>query len=138
MKQLFAFVGLFLLVLLTVACDRRVEQTLVLRADIDNATQNSVWLTESNNCSASHIAPGWYRNGLWIFRLSSIRGGIGAVTQELTLCANNTSGATNTIWHSIHGGGAPLIVLSCIASEKSSCQMYQDGYTPGAWSGDDE
>jgi hypothetical protein len=56
------------------------------------------------------------------------------VTQELTLCVNMPGAPPEPMWHSLHGGGAPLIVLSCLLEEDPSCRMYQDGYAEGEWS----
>jgi hypothetical protein len=67
-----------------------------------------------------------------------MRGGVGAVTQELTLCVKESATQTAKIWHSVHGGGAPLLVVSCVLGEKNPCAMYQDGYDQGVWSDDAE
>ena len=80
------------------------------------------------------MRPGWYRNGMWIFRISSTRGGVGVVTQELALCYQGDQGSATKMWHSLHGGGAPLLVLSCETDAKEACRLYQDGYAEGAWS----
>lgn len=130
--RIFSLYALALSVL--VGCDKQVEQTVVVRADIANATTESLWLTEADNCSAQRLTAGWYRDGLWIFKLSSTRGAVGAVTQELAVCTNVPNVTTTPMWHSVHGGGAPLLVLSCVPNEKAPCRMYQDGYTKGAWS----
>jgi hypothetical protein len=61
---------------------------------------------------------------------------MGAVTQELALCAKDAAGQTTKLWHSVHGGGAPLVVVSCVFGERNDCAMYQDGYLPGVWSDD--
>jgi len=116
-------------------CDQQVEQTAIVRTDIANASEETLWLTEAADCSAQPIKAGWYRDGLWIFRLSSTRGGVDVVTQELSVCTHDVAtGAPLRLWHSVHGGGAPLIVLSCV-TDASPCLMYQDGYAPAAWSG---
>lgn len=118
-----------------VGCDKQVQQTVVVRANVAGADGESLWLTEANNCSAPRVNAGWYRDGLWIFRVSSTRGGVGTVTQELAVCTHGEGAtAASPMWHSVHGGGAPLIVLSCVSGEKAPCRMYQDGYTEGAWS----
>ena len=123
--------GCFFLVLLLGACDRQVPQTVVVRADVSNATLDSLWLVEDDMCGSARITPGWYRDGLWIFSLSSTRGGVGVVTQELALCYQNAGAPPTKAWHSVHGGGAPLIVLSC--GNPESCGLYMDGHTEGAW-----
>lgn len=128
-----------LILAVLVGCDQRVEQTVVVRANVANPDAESLWLTESNSCSAATIKAGWYRDGLWIFRLSTTRGGVGTVTQELAVCARGDSATPAApAWHSVHGGGVPLIVLSCVLAEKNPCRMYQDGYTEGAWSEESE
>ncbi len=137
MKSFTGIIALALLAALS-GCDQRVDQTLIARANIPSPGAASLWLSESNDCGTKPISAGWYRDGLWIFRLSSTRGGVGAVTQELTLCAKDAAGQATKVWHSLHGGGAPLLVISCVAGEKNSCAMYQDGYDPGAWSDDAE
>jgi hypothetical protein len=114
-------------------CDQNIEQTLVARVNLLNADQDSLWLVESDICTDKRIQAGWYRDGLWIFRLSSTRGGLSVVTQELTLCKKNNVANPDKIWHSLHGGGEPLIVLSCIKNEKYSCLVYQEGYAPNMW-----
>jgi len=119
-------------------CDQRVEQTLIARVNLPSPGAESLWLSESNDCAAKPISAGWYRDGLWIFRLSSTRGGVGAVTQELALCAKDAAGQPAKVWYSLHGGGAPLLVVSCVVGERNDCAMYQDGYAPGAWSDDAE
>jgi hypothetical protein len=123
---------------LLVACDRQIPQTVIVRANIENPALDSLWLAQTNECTGQPIKPGWYRDGLWIFRLSTTRGGVSAVTQELTLCVNGAAAAPTKAWHSLHGGGAPLLVLSCVRDEREPCRMYQDGYTEGAWSSDGE
>ena len=137
MKVLNAIIVSALLAALS-GCDQRVGQTLIARANIPSSGAESLWLSESNDCAAKPISAGWYRDGLWIYRLSSKRGGMGAVTQELTLCAKDAAGQVTKVWHSLHGGGAPLLVVSCVLGEKNPCAMYQDGYAPGAWSDDAE
>lgn len=118
---------------LLAACDRQISQTVIVRANLENAGLDSLWLAEADQCSGERIKPGWYRDGLWIFRLLSTRGGVGVVTQELALCVNGAAQPTKA-WHSVHGGGAPLLVLSCVIGEPQPCRMYQDGYTEGVWS----
>lgn len=118
---------------LLAACDTQVPQTVVVRANIANASLDSLWLVEDDQCEGERINPGWYRNGLWIFRLSSTRGGVGAVTQELALCHQGANASPIKAWHSLHGGGAPLIVLSCDESTPESCALYMDQHTEGAW-----
>lgn len=133
MKQ-FAIILFCTTLTLLIGCDHSVKQTFIVKINVPNADQNSILLVESNTCSGKHIKADWYRDGLWIFRLSSIRGGLSVVTQELTLCKNNSGKLPDKIWHSLHGGGAPLIVLSCINNKDISCRMYQDGYAPQTWS----
>jgi hypothetical protein len=124
-------IGCLFLVPMLCACDRQVPQTVVVRADVTNASLDSLWLVEADECGRTRIAPGWYRDGLWIFRLSSTRGGVGAVTQELALCFQNAGAPPIKAWHSVHGGGAPVIVLSC--SDPESCGLYMNGQTEGLW-----
>ncbi len=136
MNQLAVTVAAALVLSLLTACDRQIPQTVVVRSDLENAGLGTLWLTESDQCAGERIRPGWYRDGLWIFRLSTTRGGVGAVTQELALCLDGATAPPTKAWHSVHGGGAPLLVLSCVIGEPEPCRMYQDGYTEGAWSDD--
>lgn len=122
-----------LLVSLLTACDRQVPQTVVVRASLDGPGPNSIWLVESDQCTSDRIRPELYRNGLWIFRLSSTRGGVGSVTQELTLCYQGADASPTKAWHSLHGGGAPLIVLSCGESAPDACALYMEQHTEGPW-----
>lgn len=115
------------------ACDRQVPQTVIVRAAIPNPSLTSVWLVEADQCANEPIAPGWYRNGLWIFKLESTRGGVGAVTQELALCYRGADGSPVKAWHSLHGGGAPLLVLSCDENVQQPCALFMDQHTDGAW-----
>lgn len=117
-----------------VCCDRRVAQTFIVRANVEDADSKSLFLVEGRECTGEHLSAGWYRDGMWIFRLSSTRGGVSVVTQELTLCVSKAAAASEPVWHSLHGGGAPLIVLSCVLGEEPPCRMYQDGYPEGMWS----
>lgn len=119
--------------LLLTACDTQVPQTVVVRADVANASLDSLWLVEADQCEGERIRPALYRNGLWIFSLSSTRGGVGAVTQELALCYQSTKASPTKAWHSLHGGGAPLIVLSCDESVPEACALYMDQHTEGTW-----
>lgn len=121
---------------LLAACDRQIPQTVIARANVESAGLDSVWLVESDQCAGERIGPGWYRDGLWIFRLSTTRGGLGVVTQELALCVDGATAPPTKVWHSVHGGGAPLLVLSCVIGEPDPCRVYQDGYTRGVWSDD--
>jgi hypothetical protein len=121
----------FLAPLSLAGCDRQVPQTVVVRASLPDPRLDSVWLVEGNECEGARIRSGWYRDGLWIFRLSSTRGGVGVVTQELALCQQNAGAPSIKAWHSVHGGGAPLIVLSCRNHE--SCALYMEGHTEGTW-----
>lgn len=132
MRCLMTMVVVFAALLLS-ACDTQVPQTVIVRANVSNATLESLWLVQADQCAGERIMPGWYRDGLWIFRLSSTRGGVGTVTQELALCYQGAEPSPITIWHSVHGGGAPLIVLSCDASVPSSCALYMEQHTEGAW-----
>ena len=127
---------IFLILSILQGCDRQIEQTVVVRANLESASLNSLWLVETDDCGSAPIRADWYRDGLWIFRASSTRGGVGVVTQELALCINDGHSSNTRVWHSIHGGGAPLIVLSCVLDEKNPCRMYEDGYTKGVWSED--
>jgi len=65
--------------------------------------------------------------------LSSTRGGVGAVTQELALCYQGADNSPIKAWHSLHGGGAPLIVLSCDESASDACALYMEQHTEGTW-----
>lgn len=121
------------LVSLLTACDRHVPQTVVVRASVANAGLDSLWLAEADQCTGDRITPVRYRDGLWIFSLSSTRGGVGAVTQELALCYQDTNASPIKLWHSLHGGGAPLIVLACSGGTPESCSLYMDRHAEGAW-----
>jgi hypothetical protein len=115
------------------ACDKQVPQTIVVRADITNATLESLWLIPADRCAGDSIKAGWYQNGLWIFSLSSTRGGVDVVTQELTLCRLDDSGKPVAAWRGLHGGGAPLIVLSCPADNSRPCALYMEQHAEGSW-----
>lgn len=115
------------------ACDSQVPQTVVVRADFTNATLDSLWLIPADRCAGEPIKAGWYQNGLWIFNLSSTRGGVGVVTQELSLCYRDDSGKPVATWHGLHGGGAPLIVLSCRGADSGSCALYMEQHAEGSW-----
>ena len=125
-------VVVFLVPFLT-ACDTQVPQTVVVRASLTDPNPNSLWLVESDQCTSDRIEPELYRNGLWIFRLSSTRGGVGAVTQELALCYQGGDASAIKAWHSLHGGGAPFIVLSCDGSNSEPCALYMDQHIDGRW-----
>ena len=116
---------------LLAACDTQVPQTVVVRAEPANASVESLWLV-TDDCEGDRIKPGWYRNGLWIFRLSSTRGGVGTTTQELALCYQGNGTTPIRVWHSLHGGGAPFIVLSCDRDAQESCALYMDQHSEGA------
>ena len=120
-------------VLLLTGCDRQVLQTVVVQLDLANYGPDSLWLVQSDQCSAERIRPERYRNGLWIFSLASTQGGVGVVTQELSLCYQDAGAATTRAWHSLHGGGAPLIVLSCDTSAPESCALYMQQHAEGGW-----
>lgn len=137
MNQLVLLVVAAFALPLLAACDRQIPQTVIVRANVENARSESLWLVETDQCAGKRIGPGWYRDGLWIFRLSTTRGGVGAVTQELALCADGATAPPTKVWHGVHGGGAPLLVLACVIGEQNPCRMYQDGYTEGVWSDDE-
>jgi hypothetical protein len=118
---------------LLTACDTQVPQTVVVRASVANPRPDSLWLVESDQCTSDRIKADRYRNGLWIFKLSSTRGGVGAVTQELALCYQGADAAPIKAWHSLHGGGAPLIVLSCDDGASNACALYMEQHTEGSW-----
>jgi hypothetical protein len=130
-RSIFIAIALFLLG----GCDKQVPQTVVVRANVSGSQLKSIWLSESKSCEGNRVDAGWYREGLWIFRRSTTRGGLSVVTEEISVCGLITGQATPApIWYSLHGGGAPLIVVSCEMNEKPVCLMYQDGYAHGAWS----
>lgn len=116
-------------------CDTQVPQTVVVRANFAGANPESFWLVESDRCDEEPINARWYRRELWIFGLSSTRGGLGVVTQELALCYKGSGTSPIVAWHGLHGGGAPLIVLSCDEGEGKPCALYMDQYTEGTWEG---
>jgi len=120
-------------VLLLTGCDRQVLQTVIAQVNLPNHDPNSVWLVHSDQCSADRIRPERYRNGLWIFSLTSTQGGVGVVTQELSLCYQDSDASPTRAWHSVHGGGAPLIVLSCDTNVPKSCALYMQQHAEGAW-----
>jgi hypothetical protein len=129
--------SLILLVgILAQGCDRQIPQTVVVHADNSPPVPLTLRLVESNQCEDEGTSAGWSSNGLWIFRTTSIRGGVGAVTQELSICVGDSPATSNSVWHTIHGGGSPLLVLACDFGGTKSCKMYQDGYELGAWSQD--
>ncbi len=116
------------------ACHKQIPQTVIVRANAFTLDMNSLWLVESPQCTGKRIMPRLYRNGLWIFKLSSTRGGIGTVTQELTLCYQGTDSSPIKMWHSLQGGGSSLIVLSCgDETAQDSCGLYMDQHTQGTW-----
>ena len=122
-----------LLVVLAAGCDSEVPQTVVVRSDVIAPDLGSMYLVEGRECSGKRTTPGWYRNGLWIFRLTSTRGGVGVVTQELALCYQVADASPVKLWDILHGGGAPLLVLSCDGPNQGSCALYMEGYTEGPW-----
>jgi hypothetical protein len=121
------------LISLLTACDGRVPQTVVVRASVANASLDSLWLAEADQCAGDRITPALYRDGLWIFSLSSIRGGVGAVTQQLVLCYQDANASPTKLWHSLHGGGASFIVLACNEDARESCALYMDRHSEGTW-----
>jgi len=133
MKKIFEMASSTPLILVTCAalsgCDKAIQQTIVARANLTSPTATSMWLSESENCNTERILAHEYRDGLWIFALSSTRGGVGVVTQELALCTIGTDDTSKKIWHSIHGGGVPLLVISCNLHDNSDtdCAVYQEG-----------
>ncbi len=116
---------------LLAACDQQISQTVVVRANVKSGDGDSLWLVEDNQCIGNRMKAGWYRDGLWIFRLSTTRGGLSVVTQELALCVNGATAPPTKVWHSLHGGGASLLVLSCVLGEPNPCRLYQDEYPEG-------
>ena len=120
-------------VLLLTGCDRQVSQTVVVQVNLANHRPDSLWIVQSDQCSADRIRPERYRNGLWIFNLASTQGGVGVVTQELSLCYQDANASPTRAWHSLHGGGAPLIVLSCDTSALEPCALYMQQHAEGAW-----
>lgn len=128
----FAYVFVFLIASTILAgCDQQIPQTIVAKVDLVSPTAASVWLSPSDNCDSDRIFAQSYQDGLWIFRTASIRGGIGVTTQEIALCSKTDDGVSKKNWHSIHGGGSSLIIVSCQTSnnERQSCAVYQDGYS---------
>jgi len=119
--------------LLVSGCDRQIPQTVVVRRDVPSPSSDSLWLVESDQCTSERIRPERYRNGLWIFSLSSTRGGVGVVTQELSLCYQGAAASPIKAWHSLHGGGAPLIVLACDGTAPESCALYMEQHAEGVW-----
>lgn len=121
-------------VLLLGGCDRQVLQTVIVQINLANHGADSLWLVESDQCSASRIKPERYRNGLWIFSLESTQGGVGVMTQELSLCYQEADASSPTrAWHILHGGGAPFILLSCDTGAPESCALHMQRYAEGAW-----
>lgn len=120
-------------VLLLTGCDKQVLQTVVVQVNLAAHGPDAPWLVQSDQCSADRIRPERYRNGLWIFSLASTQGGVGVVTQELSLCYQAANGSPTRAWHSLHGGGAPLIVLSCDTSAPESCALYMQQHAEGPW-----
>jgi hypothetical protein len=117
--------------------DREVEQSFVVRANLEEPNAQSLWVVEGEDCTGERVPAGWYRDGVWIFRLSTTLGGIGVVTQELAVCTSEPSGPPNLLWHTIQGGGEPVLVLSCVLEDEDPCLLHNRGSTEGMWWGDD-
>ena len=104
------------------ACDSEVAQVLTVTFEPSfGQPPAAVVLVEGESCAGTPIRATVSSEGKFSFQLSSIRGGVGVVTQELSLCA---PGAMEPIWQSRHGGGALAIALICRrpASEDGLCE----------------
>ena len=100
--------------LVLAACDRQIPQLVAGRFEPSFGQPPAVVaLFEGEACTGpsirSHVSPA----GEFSFRLSSTRGGVGVVTQQLSLCGITAAGQVQPIWSSLHGGGATAIKLSC-------------------------
>lgn len=106
------------------ACDMQVPQEVVGTLIIGDApaTNVEVHLYAAEACEGAAMRASTNTGGEFRFTTESTRGGIGVVTQSLTLCVSNGAGEEK-LWSSTHGGGAGRITLTCHLSpaEKKGC-----------------
>ncbi len=94
-------------------CDKDVPQTIELTVAQQFADPGVTGLFSSLDCSGERI-PSVHANARIVFATTSIRGGIGVVTQELSVCVHDEE-SWRAVWSSRHGGGARLIRIDCTA-----------------------
>lgn len=111
---------LLFLLLSLVGCDREIPQQVIVRLPAEVAHSAEVVLFDSLECSGEAVALSANDPGVLRFKTESTRGGVGVVTQELSLCIR-ANGDWTRLWSSRHGGGATLIEVSC-SSLTADCE----------------
>lgn len=110
--------------LLLAACDSQVPQDVVgtLSNGSEPAARVEVHLHLAETCDGPAEHTTTDESGGFSFKTESTSGGIGVVTQSLTLCINDPSGQ-KMLWSSTHGGGASRITLKCnlTGRERKAC-----------------
>jgi hypothetical protein len=110
--------------LLLSACDTQVLQEVVgtVSTGSEPAASLELRLYSAETCDGPVLATTTDEHGDFRLQTESTRGGVGVVTQSLTLCVNEGS-KLKVLWSSTHGGGASRISLTCdtTASEGKAC-----------------
>ena len=101
-------------VLCLVGCDAQVPQEIVgtLAVGDQPAANQDLWLYPAETCEGAAIQARTDASGTFRFSTESTRGGIGVVTQSLSLCIGDGA-VREKLWSSTHGGGAGRITLTC-------------------------
>lgn len=102
------------------ACDVQVPQEIYIDMG-DSIVGAEVSVFPGASCDGEALQGAGGTEGSWRFETDSTRGGVGVVTQQLTVCLKGGE-ASRIIWTSLHGGGARRINLICDQYAVPACK----------------
>jgi len=99
-------------------CDTLITQKVLVNVGDWVGPPESIRFHANIGCAGNYIEVMRSSDKTYAFTTDSIRGGVGVVTQELTLCFLS-DGEWRPFWSSRHGGGAKEILIKC--DSETSC-----------------
>lgn len=116
--------SILIVVLIVVAgCDRRIQQVVLVDVSDWHEGPKAFRLHSIVDCSGEFLQAIRLSRTKFEFRTDSTKGGIGVVTQELSLCYE-VEGRWNQVWWSRHGGGARQIKIWCEGPESTCTEEF--------------
>lgn len=125
MKRAISILGLVLLSGVLLACDRSLDQMVILHVNRHGPNGGQFWISEGSDCHSRKSLPLATDGGVSIFHRATIRGGVSVMTEQLSVCAGVASaGGTLKLGTWIQGGGEEILMISCADGQIWRCSKF--------------